>query len=40
MRATAERWAPYRSHATLLLWEMYEDGDADPAAFAPDRPGE
>jgi len=36
MCATAERWAPYRSYATRLLWAFYEDEDADAAAFAAD----
>jgi DNA-3-methyladenine glycosylase II len=35
MCATAERWAPYRSHATRLLWSFYEDDDADAAVVDP-----
>ncbi len=26
----AERWAPYRSYATVLLWRWYEDDDQAP----------
>ena len=36
MCATAERWAPYRSYATRLLWSFYEDDDADAATLAVD----
>ncbi|ESS05969.1 MAG: DNA-3-methyladenine glycosylase II [uncultured archaeon A07HB70] len=36
MRATAERWAPHRSHATRLLWTLYEDDDETAAAFVAD----
>ncbi|WP_254535053.1 DNA-3-methyladenine glycosylase family protein [Halomarina litorea] len=28
----AERWAPYRSYATVLLWRWYEDDERAPLA--------
>lgn len=32
MVAFAERWAPHRSSATILLWRWYEDDDRAPLA--------
>ena len=29
MRTRAEPWAPYRSYASLYIWQHYTDGDAD-----------